>query len=312
MGRRGHGDRDFRPHLPCECDGAGSQPDGSGYHLGLVARYLREHGLNRITTNMYANLSQGAEMLFLFAFAFGRHSAAALVHLAFTFALAAGMICYGRGRHPGGRHRWSGSGLHKSVVGVDGSSAYVDVAVAGILFSLYYVLQSGTRSGQTACSRSRGCWLASAMPSSTRVSRCPVRARFVGWRLLRERKPIVRPVLVVAGCSLLMMSPWLIRNWIWFANPFSPFLNRVFPNPYVHIGMEAEYVRLLRQFPVKDAWAIPFELTVRGGVLNGLLGPVFLLAPLALLALPRNTDAASCWQLWCSRCHTPPMWARAS
>lgn len=55
-------------------------PDGTAYHLGLVARYLREHGFRRITTNMYANLSQGVEMLYLFAFAFGRHSAAALVH----------------------------------------------------------------------------------------------------------------------------------------------------------------------------------------------------------------------------------------
>ena len=47
-------------------------PDGAGYHLSLVARYLREHGFHRITWNMYANLSEGMEMLFLFAFAFGK------------------------------------------------------------------------------------------------------------------------------------------------------------------------------------------------------------------------------------------------
>src|SRR5438477_5325085 len=41
-------------------------PDGIAYHLGLVSRYLREHGFERNTTNMYANLSQGIEMLFLF------------------------------------------------------------------------------------------------------------------------------------------------------------------------------------------------------------------------------------------------------
>lgn len=52
-------------------------PDGSAYHLGLVAWYMREHGFPRITTNIYANLSQGIEMLYLYAFAFGRHSAAA-------------------------------------------------------------------------------------------------------------------------------------------------------------------------------------------------------------------------------------------
>jgi len=57
--------------------------DGVAYHLGLAARYLRAHGFERITTNMYASLSQGIEMLFLFAFAFGRHSAAALTHSPF-------------------------------------------------------------------------------------------------------------------------------------------------------------------------------------------------------------------------------------
>src|SRR5271165_4561516 len=44
-------------------------PDGTGYHLGLVSRYLREHGFHLINTTFYANLPQGAEMLFLFAFA---------------------------------------------------------------------------------------------------------------------------------------------------------------------------------------------------------------------------------------------------
>jgi hypothetical protein len=56
-------------------------PDGSGYHLGLLARYLRSHGFERVTTNMYSGLSAGIEMLFAPAFVIGRHSAAALVHL---------------------------------------------------------------------------------------------------------------------------------------------------------------------------------------------------------------------------------------
>src|SRR5215472_9997144 len=67
-------------------------PDGSTYHLGLVARYLREHGFHRITNDMYASFSQGIEMLFLFAFDFGRHSAAALVHFAYLVALAWMMV----------------------------------------------------------------------------------------------------------------------------------------------------------------------------------------------------------------------------
>ncbi len=70
-------------------------PDGATYHLGLTARYLREHGFHRITWNLYASLSQGMEMLFLFAFAFGKHSAAALLHLAFLVALVWQMWIWG-------------------------------------------------------------------------------------------------------------------------------------------------------------------------------------------------------------------------
>jgi hypothetical protein len=108
-------------------------PDGSGYHLGLLARYLREHGFERLTTNMYAGLSAGIEMLFVPAFVIGRHSAAALVHFAMTFSLALAMFAYGRrlGKP------WVGAVgallMYASpVVGLDGTSAYIDVGVAAI------------------------------------------------------------------------------------------------------------------------------------------------------------------------------------
>jgi hypothetical protein len=90
-------------------------PDGIGYHLGLVSRYLRAHGFERITTNMYANLSQGIELLFLFAFAFGRHSAAALTHFAFLLTRPSLRLSGGgrlRGavglREPGCGNGWHG------------------------------------------------------------------------------------------------------------------------------------------------------------------------------------------------------------
>ena len=53
-------------------------PDGSGYHLGNVARLWRNYGFAWDYPSMYSYFSQGLEMLFLVAFTFGRHSAAAL------------------------------------------------------------------------------------------------------------------------------------------------------------------------------------------------------------------------------------------
>ena len=66
-------------------------PDGVGYHLGLVRRYHNDHGFSAMTTSIYAFLSQGAEMLYLFAYSVGRHSAAKLVH--FSFLIATVGVC---------------------------------------------------------------------------------------------------------------------------------------------------------------------------------------------------------------------------
>src|SRR6266849_8127151 len=115
-------------------------PDGVAYHLGLVSRYMRAHGFERITTNMYANLSQGVEMLFLFAFAFGRHSAAALTHFAFLVALPLAMLSYAR------RFGFTVAGVCGAllvfvspVVGLDGTVAYNDVATACLVFTAFYL-----------------------------------------------------------------------------------------------------------------------------------------------------------------------------
>src|SRR5262249_4511996 len=49
-------------------------PDGSAYHLPVIARYLQAHGFEQNPRNFYASLSQGIELLFLPAYAVGRHS----------------------------------------------------------------------------------------------------------------------------------------------------------------------------------------------------------------------------------------------
>src|SRR5947207_14200589 len=91
---------------------------------------------------MYAALSQGIEMLFLFAFAFGRHSAAALTHFAFLVTLPLAMLSYAR------RFGFPVAGVCAAllvfvspVVGMDGSVAYNDVATTCIVFTAFYLAQ---------------------------------------------------------------------------------------------------------------------------------------------------------------------------
>jgi hypothetical protein len=70
-------------------------------------------------------------------------------------------------------------------------------------------------------------------------------------------------------------------------NPVAPLFNRYFPNPYMTPAFEASLVRPFALYDLTSRWQIPMEITTFGR-LGGVLGPVFLLAPLALLALWRR------------------------
>jgi hypothetical protein len=306
--------------------------DGSTYHLGLVARYLREHGFVPVTTNMYAGLPQGMEMLFLFAFSFGRNSAAALVHFAFLVALAGAMILYSRrfrsvwnnaeNPRPGctapKRDRVSAgssggatvaertsAGLFQQVVreempglcaavlffaspvvGKDGISAYNDVALACVAFSLFYLLRIWHQTPSDLILVPAGLLAGFACAIKyTGMVALPYAILFVLWNCYTTRRALARPVAIVLGCALVLTVPWMAKNWILAQNPFAPFLNAIFPNPYIHAGFEREYVSAMRSYGLESRWQIPLHLTVFGARLGGALGPVFLLSPIALIAL---------------------------
>jgi hypothetical protein len=265
-------------------------PDGSHYHLGMVVRYLDAHGFRHVPS-LYAYLSQGTELLYLFAFAFGRHSAAALVHFAFLAALPFGMTFYAR------RFGFGAAGVVGAlliyvspIVNWDGSTAFIDVAVASVLFALFYLLQIWDLERQPGLLALVGLLAGFAYGMKyTALVALPYAVGFVLWK---SRKPLpgargsVRNAAVVAACAAVMIAPWMIRNWVWTGNPLAPFFNQWFPNPYVHIAAEQEFrAHLAHWGGVTDWREIPLQVTVEGDKLQGFFGPVFLLAPLALVAL---------------------------
>jgi 4-amino-4-deoxy-L-arabinose transferase-like glycosyltransferase len=267
-------------------------PDGSQYHLGLVSRYLLAHGFCRITTSMYASLSQGAEMLFLYAFAFGKHSAAAMVHFAFLVTLPLGMLCYGR--RFGFPKAAAAAALLvylSPIAGYDGSVAYNDVAVACVVFALFYVLQIWDQERASGLLVVIGLLAGFAYAIKyTAFPAVPYAVGLVGWKTYRAGRKLLKPLAIVAACAFLMIGPWALKDWITVDNPFAPFANKWFPNAYSHVGFEQGYRAQLAEWGgVKNKLHIPIEATVRGEKLQGLIGPVFLLAPLGLLALRDRT-----------------------
>jgi hypothetical protein len=262
-----------------------TSPDGTAYHLSLVARYLREHGFHRITTNMYASLSQGIEMLFLFAFAFGKHSAAALVHFAFVLALVWQMVAYGRrAGFPFAAGCSAFLVFASPVVGIDGASAYNDVAVAAIAFTVFQLLQlwDGRRDTRLLIAVGLVAGFAYATKYTAALA-VPYAIGYVGWKSQRRW----RDVAIVAGFASLLIVPWIAKNWLWVHNPVAPLFNQIFRNPYVSTSFETEYTEYLRHYELASLRELPMQVTTYGK-LSGLLGPVFLLAPLSLLAAFRR------------------------
>lgn len=251
-------------------------PDGTTYHLGVVGHYYRAHGFRLIASNMYSFLSQGLEMLFLFAWAFGRHSAAALVHCAFLVTLPLLLLRYGQRQGIAGAGAAAGLFVFLSpVVLVDGASAYNDIAVACTLFALFYLCELDAPPLLAGLLAGFGYAL-----KYTAV----VGAIYLGLRYLVQRR--WRHLAIACIPAALLILPWVLRNLIWTGNPFAPLLNAWFPNQFVHASFEAEYQESMRWYTgLESLRQIPLELTVKGGILRGLFGPLFILTPLALLGL---------------------------
>jgi hypothetical protein len=261
-------------------------PDGSYYHLGFVSLYDHASSLIKITDNMYAHLPQGIEMLFLHAFSIGRHSAASLVEFTFLLALAALIYCYGR------RIGQPMAGLAAAffvyaspIVGWTGTRAYIDVAVAAIIFGAFYTLYIWAEGAPDSLLIPAGLLAGFAFGSKyTAVLTIPF--GICAIVLARKGRLAPRPPGLFLGCATLGCAPWLLRNLVWLGNPFSPFLNRWFPNPYIFPSFETQYSALLRSPEGFSGWgSLPLEVTIRGAHLQGLIGPLFLLAPIGILAV---------------------------
>jgi len=248
-------------------------PDGSGYHLGNVRRMAEQGGFVWDYHSIYSAFPQGLEMLFLVAYLFGGMPAAAMVHLAFLCALAGLLVAYGR------RFEWPRAGMVAAVlvfgspiVGLVGSSAYNDVALATCIYAVFY-----------------SCEVKSQDESSRLLILIGLLAgfcfaiKYTGWIALPYAIWRTKRLL---PSSAIVFGPWILRNWLWIGNPAAPFLNKWFPNWLYTTDLEANYLVDLRHVEgFRHWWEVPFDVTLYGAKLPGFLGPVFLLSPLALLAL---------------------------
>lgn len=252
------------------------QADPNTYHLEAARDALRE-GRFSSEISFYNRLPQALELLFVIAYAFGGASAARLVHFAFLIATVPLIVAIGRRAGLPDYAAYGATALYflSPVVAVTGTAAFNDAALVCATLAMLLVLLDGGPA-----------WLAGGLAGFCyAIKMTGGLAIPVGLLILAGRKQW-RSILPFGLAASVVIAPWLIRNAVETGNPFAPFFNAWFPNRYFHIATEQQISAALRNYGV--SFADRFREVLWGGRLQGILGPVFVLAPLGLLALRRR------------------------
>jgi len=197
--------------------------------------FLQAGGLVNLPDNIYSFFPQQMEMLYLFALALGSDSLAQLIGLGIAFLLLFALWQYSK-QKVGESYAWLAPLIFIAtpIFFSAASAAYVDLQAAAYVFLAFYSWENG-------CTRKQSGWFflmtlfvgAAVATQPTTLIILPL--AFLG--LVHGRNPENRGqttgqcLMLVLGC-LLILSPWLARNYFFTDNPLAPFLLNFFSEPH--------------------------------------------------------------------------------
>jgi FkbM family methyltransferase len=194
----------------------GPIPDPTTHHLALLDQ---AHGF------IQSGVAQpeGFELLFLYAFALGRQSAALLVGVALLVSLTWLVLNYGLGiAHPA-------VGVCSAIVTCASLAAgqcdllsYADAGSTAVVFALFYALQIWEEHGAPALLVPAGI-LAGFSYSSRHAAilAVPYALAFIGWTEWRKHRRAIQSLAAFSVSALVLLLPWMVRNGISFPGSFA-------------------------------------------------------------------------------------------
>jgi hypothetical protein len=258
-----------------------TQSDALNYHLSLSVAAAKSGGFaDRVS--FYEVLPQGMETLFAMAYSIGGEPGAKLVHLVFLALTVALMLAVAEELNLPAWVSWPAAILYAvtPVTGASSTTAYNDAGMTFYVLASFYLLALW--------------WQKQNQPLLLLLGLCIgfcYAIKFSGGLLAPVALAVIlwkrqTPWIALMGMAAVGL-PWAIRAAVLTGNPFAPLLNRFFPNPHFHVDTEQALHSYLRDYGgVAWQW-LPLEVTIYGDRVQGLLGPVWLLLPVALLALRR-------------------------
>jgi hypothetical protein len=277
--------------------------DALVYHLAVPKAFLEAGGLVNLPNNIYSFFPQQIEMLYLLALALGSDSLAKLIGLGIAFLLLLALWNY---------YRQKGSASFAWLVPLIyfstptffsiASSAYVDLQAATYIFLAFYSWENGCKRKQSGWFNLMALFAGAAVATKlTAVIVLPLAllGLAVHGRSHKNSSQVARQCLALIIGPLLLLLPWLARNYYFTDNPFAPFFINFFGGEN---GMNWDIARSQLQFQyyssfgrghgILDFLSLPINLTFFSEPdslkFDGQIGILYFLLLPALLALRRK------------------------
>jgi len=277
--------------------------DALVYHLAVPKVFLHAEGLVNLPDNIYSFFPQQIEMLYLFALALGTESLAQLTGLGIVFLLLLSLWHYSSKKMEDS-YAWLTPLIFFSTPTFFSlaASAYVELQAATYIFLGFYCWENG-------CKRKQTRWfilmtlLAGAAVTTKLTSVIILPLALLGLAIHgRTQKNVNQTAiqcLILALGALLIISPWLARNYFFTGNPLAPFFMNIFGG---ESGMNWDVTRSQMQLKyylsfgmghgILDFLSLPINLTFFSELnslkFDGKIGILYLLLLPALLGLDRK------------------------
>jgi hypothetical protein len=217
--------------------------DSLAYHLCGLRNWSQTHGFTPLPTNLYTAFPFGGEMDFLAAFRWGSGEAVKGLN-AFILILLA-LAAFGWAREEGGENAAFLSaglvlGFPLAVTGI--MSSQVDVLQAFFTLLFYYCLVHGKGSKSSW-------WMTGIMAGAalavkyTALLGLGVGFLFFGWGLYYQTGKKTARWLGLMVPPALLFLPWLLKNWVYTANPLYPYFGAWFGGHGLPAAQMAQLMR---------------------------------------------------------------------
>lgn len=255
-----------------------TEADPNIYHFLPAVEALRHGGFER-EISFYAQLPHALELLYVVAFPFGGTVSGRLVHFAFLLASLPLIAAIGRRLNASPDASWAAALMYfaSPIVGFTATAGFNDAA---LVFATLAVVE--------ALLGHAPAWIAGASAGLCYAIKMTGGLAIPAGALYYAMRRQWRRALLFTAAATVITLPWILRNLWMTGNPVAPFFNRFFPNPYFSASFEAELARNLRSYGVTFVERFPELLW--GYRLQGIIGPAFVVLPLALLFVKHRSQ----------------------